>query len=180
MKHTDFLRSSYRLIVRMHPGAFRKRFGDEMLWIFDADRSAGTTVRLFGDGVLSLLRQHAKAESGPEPVVAGFGLLDTRLRIAPRRFLEAGVAASLFLAGVLLLLGKTGKVFAGPACLPGVPRTAPPLLHAPSRIPRALPHSQIRVDARQIDGDAASAVRIIRAQASNSLIAGYCSQAVDR
>ena len=50
------LRSLYRCVLRAHPLNFRRRFGDEILAIFDAcprhDR-----YRLLFDGLLSLLRQ---------------------------------------------------------------------------------------------------------------------------
>jgi hypothetical protein len=167
MNRADFLWFSYRLIVRMHPGPFRDRFGDEMLWIFDAERRRGRAAQLLLDGVLSLLRQHVKVEKNPEPIPPGFALLDTSLGIAPRRFIEAGLTASLILAGFMLLLGKAGKPPVVPVCLPGAPPPPPRLLQAPSRIqalPRALPNIHSRLDPRQIDNAAASAVRIARVQ----------------
>jgi len=178
MNRPDFLRSSYRLILRMHPEPFRDRFGEEMLWIFEEERRRGKAARLLFDGVLSLLRQHSTVEKAPEPVMAGFGLLDTSLDIAPRRFVEAGITASLILAGFLLLLGKTGTPMAAAACLPGVAHAAPRLLQAPSRIQRfpeaASSSGPRRPDPGQVDNAAASAVRIVRAQELSA--AGYCSQ----
>jgi hypothetical protein len=176
MKRADFLRSSYRLILQMHPGSFRDRFGDEMLWVFDEERQRGRTARVFFDGVLSLLRQRSKVEKAPEPMVAGFALLDTGLGIAPRRFVEAGITASLVLAGFMLLLGKPPLI---PVCLPGVPRAAPHRLHAPSRIsavPLTVPNRS-RLDPQQIDNATASAVRMAHVQElSNSQAARFCSE----
>ena len=173
-----FFRSFYRLIVRMHPCAFRERFGDEMLWIFEEELRRDAGGRALFDGVLSLLRQRSNIERDREPVVAGFVLIDTGLRIAPRRFVEAGITASLFLAGFLVLLGKTGNLSLVPACLPGAPRATPRLLEAPSRIqalPTASPNLHGRLDARRIDNAAASAVQVIHAaQLSNSAATGYC------
>jgi hypothetical protein len=132
---------------------------------------------LIFDGVMSLLRQRAKVEREGEPVVADFALLDTGWNISPRRFVEAGFAASLLLAGFMLLLGRTGKPFQTPACLPGVPRAAPRLYRAPERI-QAMPKTarlHSRLEPGQVDGAAASAVRIVRAaQFSNSSANGYC------
>jgi hypothetical protein len=177
MNRADFLRSSYCLIVRMHPGSFRDRFGDEMVWIFDEERHRGRGVRLFFDGILSLLRQRSKVERTPAPVVAGFGLLDTGWDIAPRRFVEAGITASLILAGFILLLGKAGNPILMPACVPGATRAAPPGIQAPARI-SAVPvtaRSHSPVDSGKIDNAAASAVRIVHAQEmSSGLAARFC------
>jgi len=49
-------RSLYRGLVWLHPRAFRREFGDEMLWIFDEASTFGASS-LFTDGVISLLRQ---------------------------------------------------------------------------------------------------------------------------
>ena len=51
------LRPLYRYLLRLHPKAFRQRYGREMLWIFD--ESSGVTDRgsLFVDGMVSLVRQ---------------------------------------------------------------------------------------------------------------------------
>lgn len=43
----------YRLLLLLHPRAFAKHFGAEMLWIFDQQPSA----RLIGDAAVSLCRQ---------------------------------------------------------------------------------------------------------------------------
>lgn len=49
-------RSLYRGLVWLHPPAFRREFGDEMLWIFDEAYIFGSSS-LFTDGMISLLRQ---------------------------------------------------------------------------------------------------------------------------
>ena len=46
----------YCALIALHPPRFRERFGDEMMCVFDEAGRKGT-VRLFADGVLSLLRQ---------------------------------------------------------------------------------------------------------------------------
>jgi Ca2+-binding EF-hand superfamily protein len=48
------MRWFYILLLRLHPGAFRQRFGDEMLGIFD---QSAEKVSLMADGVSSLARQ---------------------------------------------------------------------------------------------------------------------------
>lgn len=51
------LRSLYRCAVRLHPPAFRKRFAEEMLSIFDHARGTPAALTLFLDALLSLSRQ---------------------------------------------------------------------------------------------------------------------------
>jgi D-alanyl-D-alanine carboxypeptidase len=50
-------RSLYRGLLRLHPPAFRERFGEEMLWIFDEAAEMQGVARLLADGVVSLVRQ---------------------------------------------------------------------------------------------------------------------------
>jgi hypothetical protein len=50
-------RALYASLLRLHPPAFRRKFGREMLWIFDEARvSEGAFVPLF-DLLISFLRQ---------------------------------------------------------------------------------------------------------------------------
>lgn len=51
------LRYLYRCAIRLHPFSFRERFGDEMLYIFDQQRSTLAAFGLVLDSFLSLLRQ---------------------------------------------------------------------------------------------------------------------------
>jgi hypothetical protein len=46
----------YRCLIWLHPPAFRQRFGDEMLSIFD-DSAETQNFPIFADSVISLLRQ---------------------------------------------------------------------------------------------------------------------------
>jgi len=47
----------YRFVVRLHPSSFRRRFGDEMLYIFDQQQGIVAALGLILDCVFSLLRQ---------------------------------------------------------------------------------------------------------------------------
>ena len=47
----------YRCLIWLHPSAFRLRFKEEMLWIFDEGADAWGTASLFLDASLSLARQ---------------------------------------------------------------------------------------------------------------------------
>lgn len=51
------LRSVYRLALRLHPHHFRQRFADEMLAIFDENRSTVSGLKSLMDAAFSLLRQ---------------------------------------------------------------------------------------------------------------------------
>jgi enterochelin esterase-like enzyme len=50
------IRFFYRCLVGLHPPAFRQRFAEEMLCIFDESGGTGTS-RLFCDGLISVIRQ---------------------------------------------------------------------------------------------------------------------------
>jgi hypothetical protein len=51
------LRFLYRGVVGLHPSAFRNRFGEEMLSIFDSAKSNRAAIALLVDGIVSLGRQ---------------------------------------------------------------------------------------------------------------------------
>jgi hypothetical protein len=46
----SFFRFAYRVIIRLHPHAFRIEFGDEMLWIFEQELDDNASFRLLLDG----------------------------------------------------------------------------------------------------------------------------------
>jgi hypothetical protein len=47
----------YRLLLLLHPPAFRREFAGEMLWIFDESRAHHVAMPLFADALASLSRQ---------------------------------------------------------------------------------------------------------------------------
>jgi hypothetical protein len=53
------LRRLYRCAVRLHPFAFRRRFGEEMLYIFDQQKGTLAALGVTVDCILSLFRQWA-------------------------------------------------------------------------------------------------------------------------
>lgn len=75
-------RTLYRWLVGLHPPAFRLRFEEELLWIFDESIEAGAAL-LFYDAVVSLLRQWVMRSgmwkwalggiAGVLPILIGFG-----------------------------------------------------------------------------------------------------------
>jgi hypothetical protein len=73
----------YRWLVCLHPPAFRLRFEQEHLWIFDESRDAAGAAPLLCDAAISLLRQWLMRSgmwkwvvagiAGVVPVLIGFG-----------------------------------------------------------------------------------------------------------
>jgi hypothetical protein len=51
------MRFLYALLIRLHPSCFRKRFAQEMFFIFDEAANSWGAGSLFCDAILSLLRQ---------------------------------------------------------------------------------------------------------------------------
>jgi hypothetical protein len=51
------MRFLYSLLIRLHPPSFRKRFAQEMLWIFEEAASSWGVGSFFRDAILSLFRQ---------------------------------------------------------------------------------------------------------------------------
>jgi hypothetical protein len=51
------MRKIYKLLLRIHPPAFRRRFAEEMLWIFDETAPSSGTPGMLADVFLSLARQ---------------------------------------------------------------------------------------------------------------------------
>jgi hypothetical protein len=65
------IRKVYRCLVSLHPPAFRRRFEEEMLWIFDEAADAWGTASLFTDASVSLARQWLLRSGLWKWVVAG-------------------------------------------------------------------------------------------------------------
>ena len=51
------IRKVYQYLVWLHPPAFRRRFEEEMLWIFDEAADAWGAPALIRDAGISLIRQ---------------------------------------------------------------------------------------------------------------------------
>ena len=76
-------RALYRSLICLHPPAFRQRFEEELLWIFDESSDASGAAPLLYDAVISLLRQWlvrsgmwkwvVAGVAGALPLLIGFG-----------------------------------------------------------------------------------------------------------
>jgi uncharacterized membrane protein len=84
-------RTLYRWLICLHPPAFRLRFQEELLWIFDESGDISSAAPLLHDAAISLLRQWLMRSgmwkwvlatvAGALPIVIGFGsfLFDWRM-----------------------------------------------------------------------------------------------------
>jgi len=102
-------RIAYRVILRLHPLAFRAEFGEEMLWIFDQEMrdeemrntahsksfSVELPMRLLLDGFRSALLQHTARPHAeqPQPESAGLTFCEIESAIPIVRFAQAGFVA---------------------------------------------------------------------------------------
>jgi len=98
----------YRWLLRLHPAAFRREFGDEMLWIFDEVAAVKSMTPLFADVTASLARQWLMRSwhgaEGGSMVRAGNGVFAWEHIAMPEpglpfsRMVQGGVAALGFMA----------------------------------------------------------------------------------
>jgi len=65
----------YRLLLYLHPPAFRRQFSGEMLWIFDESRAHHVALPLFADALASLARQWLLRTAVWIPIAACAGAL---------------------------------------------------------------------------------------------------------
>ena len=105
MNAQNFARLLYRLLLRMHPAAFRHRFGEEMLWIFDLASSRGQMAYLLLDGVRSVTIQHAKVDLD-EKAVAPFDLEIQTSGLTLGRMGQAAVLSAAILVAIASLLAR--------------------------------------------------------------------------
>jgi Ca2+-binding EF-hand superfamily protein len=129
------LRSIYIRLLRLHPAAFRQRFGDGMLEIFDTATGLAATLLLTADGLISLIRQWAFRAEYRRPllaVAASGGSSEVPLfrtmepyKPRPAALFHGGLLTVLILCGLVGLLGKgaTARAF-----LMGVRHPSPHLL----------------------------------------------------
>jgi hypothetical protein len=101
MNTQGLARLMYRLVLRLHPAAFRKRFGEEMLWIFDMSSREGQMAYMLYDGARSVIIQHGKFDM-QEEAAAPFCLEIQTSNLTVARLGQA----TLLCAAVLFTLGS--------------------------------------------------------------------------
>jgi hypothetical protein len=101
------LRALYRSILHLHPPAFRDRFGEEMLWIFDEQTREGRSLQLFFDILRSLLVQHIDTQLHPQPQPSGFY---SEIFSTPplRRIVHAAILSIVAVLALTRLSGSQG------------------------------------------------------------------------
>jgi hypothetical protein len=99
-------RSIYRLLLGLHPAWFQDEFGGEMLWIFDEECKRSNAGYLLCDGIVSLMRQRCRMHSDPGQLSIASGAIISSPGIAPIRFLQATITASV-LFSLMQLLGHS-------------------------------------------------------------------------
>lgn len=103
------LRSLYRCALRLHPPAFRHRFSEEMLSIFEHSPRGLAAVKLMLDALVSLVRQwtlrpefwYAVPADSPQPLPDG---IPTFYTIGPFRPRSAAVIHGIVLTTVVFCL----------------------------------------------------------------------------
>jgi hypothetical protein len=113
-------RRIYQLLLRMHPPAFRERFADEMLWLFDETLGDAGLFKLYTDAAYSLVKQHTANDSVPPSAPHLFRAVHVGTLSATRLF-QAGAIASLAIIGFMKLLQ------------PPLPLPQPPRIYAVRR-----------------------------------------------
>lgn len=96
-------RRIYQLLLRMHPRAFRERFADEMLWLFDETLGDAGLFKLYTDAAYSLVKQHTANDSVPRSASQLFQAAPVGTLSATRIF-QAAAVASLVMVGFMELL----------------------------------------------------------------------------
>lgn len=102
-----FLRTAYRIILRLHPESFRAEFGDEMLWIFEEEARNGAAHHLLLDGMRSIFIQNVRPRF-QQPQTAGPYYREVDSSLPAERFGQAtlvtlccSLSLSLFLSMVV-------------------------------------------------------------------------------
>lgn len=125
----------YVLLLRCHPRPFRRKFADEMLWIFDQERTSRQSAGLLIDAVVSLARQWvlrpdfrklqpAATAVGPPHLASLFQLIEST---PPRTaYLLHGALASLAWFALIAFAVKRGGEF--PPLVLGTHHQSPHLL----------------------------------------------------
>ena len=96
-------RRIYQLLLALHPAAFRERFAEEMLWVFDQSVADTGACHALADGALSVMKQWAANDVRPSPARGMFGRLPSQ-SLSPQLLAQVTIVAALFALGFFKLL----------------------------------------------------------------------------
>lgn len=99
-------RGLYRLLLLLHPPAFRERFAGEMLWIFDQSVADTGTVRVMADGCVSLVTQWMASDAVPQANTGSFQIVPAD-SLSARRLTQATAIALVLTVGFFKLLTQS-------------------------------------------------------------------------
>lgn len=99
-------RGLYRLLLLLHPPAFRERFAGEMLWIFDQSVTDSGTLRVMGDGCVSLVTQWMATDTVPQANTGSFRIMPTS-SLSAVRITQATAIALVLTLGFFKLLTQS-------------------------------------------------------------------------
>jgi len=108
-------RRIYQVLLRLHPTAFRERFAEEMLWIFDESVNETGLSRLCTDAAFSLFKQHMATDTVPRPAPQLFQG-PPMATMSATRIIPAGIISLIAIVGFLKLMHQSVP-------LPQPPRT---------------------------------------------------------
>lgn len=116
-------RGIYQLLLRMHPPAFRERFTDEMLWLFDETLADAGLFKLYTDAAYSLVKQHAANDPVPPSAPQPFQAVHVGT-LGVTRIFQAGAIALLAIVGFVKMLqpppplAEPPRTYAARRCVP--------------------------------------------------------------
>lgn len=99
-------RRLYQLLLALHPAAFRERFAEEMLWVFDVSVADTGACRALTDGALSVMKQWAANDVSPTTSSGMFGRLPTQ-SLSPQLLAQVTIVAALVALGFFKLLTQS-------------------------------------------------------------------------
>lgn len=99
-------RRIYQLLLALHPAAFRERFAQEMLWVFDQTVADTGVCHALADGTLSVMKQWAANDVSPTPANGMFGRLPTQ-SVSPQLLAQVTILAAIVALGFFKLLTQS-------------------------------------------------------------------------
>lgn len=176
------IRRLYVWLLHLHPEAFRQRYGEEMLEIFDHERRRGRTLFLLADAAFSAGRQRLlRPEDSDSPAAArGAPLFATGTAGGPRVAVLA--PAALISLAAFAGLHHTVVRYGGPSGLLRLPTVLVPSSNAPLKADRArtapaVPAEAARPGPRSVES--AGARRPWRPSGHETLITVFAGLDVD-